>query len=106
MRDDLDTPDLHLPICRLPADSPDCNADEASWAWVRADVTAKTCLGTRTAVQEQVGHFFDARKSRTEEVQTRCRTRLQALAAAVASDDAAAQKEFGADHVVLTCASV
>jgi len=106
MRTYLDTPELGMRICRLPAYSPDFNADEAIWAWVREDVTANTCLGTRSAVQEKVGHFFDGLKSRTEEVKTRCRTRLQALAAAVASDDAAAQKEFGADHVVLTCASV
>ena len=106
MRTYLETPDLDLQICRLPAYSPDFNADEAIWAWVREDVTANTCLGTKAAVQEKVGHFFGGLKCRTEEVRTRCRTRLQALAAAAASDAAAAQEEFGADHVVLTCASV
>ena len=89
--------------CRLPAYSPDCTADEAIWARVREDVTANTCLGTKSAVHENVGHFFDGLKSRTEEVKTRCRTKLQALAAA---SDAAAQEALGADHVVLTCASV
>jgi len=69
-------------------------------------VTANTCLGAKDAVQEKVGHFFDGLKSRTEEVKTRCRTKLQTLAAAVASDAAAAQEAFGADHVFLTCASV
>ncbi len=82
-------------ICRLPAYSPDCNADEAIWAWVREDVTTNMCLGTRAAVQEKVGHFFDGLKSRTGEVKTRCRTTLQALVAKVAADAAAAQGDSG-----------
>ncbi len=102
----LETPALDMRLCRLPAYSPDFNADEAIWAWVREDVTANTCLGAKSAVQEKVGRFFDGLKSRTEEVKTRCRTKLQALAAAVASDADAVQEELGADHVVLTCASV
>jgi transposase len=106
MRTYLATPDLDMQICRLPAYSPDFNADEAIWAWVREEVTANTCLGTTAAVQEQVGHFFDGLKSRTEEVTTRCRTKLQALAAVVAPDAAAAQEVLTADHVVPTCASV
>ncbi len=87
---------------RLPAYSPDFNADGAIWAWVREGVTANTCLGTKAVVQEQVGHFFDGLKSRSEEVKTRCRTKLQALAAAAD----VAQDVLGPDHVVLTCASV
>jgi uncharacterized protein (TIGR02271 family) len=55
MRAYLETPASDMPICRLPAYSPDFNADEAIWAWVREDVTANTCLGTKAAVQEQVG---------------------------------------------------
>ena len=106
MRTYLATPDLDLQLCRLPAYSPDFNADEAIWAWVREEVTANTCLGTKAAVQEQVGHFFDGLTSRTEEVKTRCRTKLQALAEVVAPDAAAAQEVLGADHVVLTGASV
>lgn len=105
LRTYLDTPDLDMQLCRLPAYSPDFNADEAIWAWVREDVTANTCLGTKSAVQEKVGRFFDGLKSRPAEVKTRCRTKLQALAATAASD-AAAQEEVRADHVVLTCASV
>ncbi len=104
MRTYLDTPGLDMQLYCLPAYSPDFNADEAIWAWVREDVTVNTCLGTTSAVQEKVGHFFDGLKSRTEEVKARCRTKLQALAAA--SDAAAAQEALGADHVVLTCASV
>jgi transposase len=106
MRTYLATPDLDLQIRRLPAYSPDFNADEAIWAWVREEVTANTCLGTKAAVQEQVGHFLDGLTSRTEEVTTRCRTKLQALAAALAPDAAAAQEVLRADHVVPTCASV
>ncbi len=104
MRTYLETPDLDMQICRLPAYSPDFNADEAIWAWVREDVTANTCLGTRSAVQEKVAHFFDGLKSRTEEVKTRCRTKLQTLAEALPA--AAAEAPAGAGHVVLTCASV
>jgi transposase len=101
----LETPDLGVRLCRLPACSPDFNADEAIWAWVREEVTANTCLGTTAAVQEKVGHFFDGLKARTEEVKSRCRTKLQALAAAAMADDAA-QALLATDHVVLTCASV
>jgi transposase len=102
----LATPDLHLRLVRLPAYSPDFNPDEAIWAWAREEVTANTCLGTKAAVQEQVGHFLDGLKSRTEEVTTRCRTKLQALAEVLAPDAAAAQEVIRADHVVPTCASV
>ncbi len=105
MRTYLATPDVDLQLCRLPAYSPDFNADEAIWAWVREEVTANTCLGTKAAVQEQVGRFFDGLTSRTAEVKTRCRTKLQALAEAL-TPDAAAQEVLGTDHVVLTCASV
>ena len=106
MRTYLATPDVDMQICRLPAYSPDFNADEAIWAWVREEVTANTCLGTKAAVQEKVGAFLDGLTSRTEEVKTRCRTKLQALAEVEAPDAAAAQAVLGADHVVLTCASV
>ena len=92
----LATPDVQMRVCRLPAYSPDFNADEAIWAWVREEVTANTCLGTKAAVQEKVGHFFAGLTSRTEEVKTRCRTKLQKFAAIPVE----------ADHVGLTCASV
>ena len=105
MRTYLATPDVNMQICRLPAYSPDFNADEAIWAWVREEVTANTCLGAKAAVQEQVAAFLDGLTSRTEEVKTRCRTKLQALAEGLTSD-AAAQEGPAAGHVVLTCASV
>jgi hypothetical protein len=62
---------------------------------------AKTCLRTTAAVQEQFGHFFDGLKARTEDVKSRCCTKLQKLAAAVLAD-AAAQARVAPDHVVLT----
>lgn len=96
MRDYPATPAVNMRVCRLPAYSPDFNADEAIWAWVREEVTANTCLGTTAAVQEKVGHFFADLTSRTEEVKTRCRTKLQKLA----------EGPVEADHVVLTGASV
>ncbi len=105
MRTYLATPDVAVRICRLPAYSPDFNADEASWAWVREDVTANTCLGTKAAVQEKIGAFLDGLTSRAEEVKTRCRTKLQALAEVLTSD-AVAQEGPATDHVVLTGASV
>jgi transposase len=105
MRSYLATPDVDLQICRLPAYSPDFNADEAIWAWVREEVTANTGLGTKAAVQAKVGAFLDGLTSRTEEVKTRCRTKLQARAEALTSD-AAAQEGPAVDHVVLTGASV
>ncbi len=105
MRTYLETPALDVQVYRLPAYSPDFNADEAIWAWVREEVTANTCLGTKAAVQEKVAHFFDDLKSRTAEVRTRCRTKLQAFAEA-ATSDAAAQAVLAADHAAFTCASV
>ena len=61
----------------LPGYSPDFNADEAIWDWAGEEVTANLCLGTKDAVQERVGSFFDQLAYRTEEVKQRCRTALQ-----------------------------
>jgi len=83
VRDYLATPDLALRVLRLPAYSPDCNPDEAIWAWAREEVTANTCLGTKTRVQEQMARFFDGLPARTTQVQSRCRRKLQALAEVV-----------------------
>jgi len=55
----LATPDLGLQLVRLPAYSPDYNADEAIWDWIREEVTANTCLGTKSPVQEQLQRSFD-----------------------------------------------
>ena len=76
----LTTPDLRLRLVPLPAYSPDFNADEMIWGWIRADVTADTCFGTAAKVREQVGAFFRGLTNRTDEVKRRCRTVLQTQA--------------------------
>jgi transposase len=81
----LATPDLHLHLVHLPAYSPDYNADEAIWEWIREEVTANTCFGTQAKVREHVDAFFRDVKSRIDEVKTRCRTVLQAHALAPAA---------------------
>jgi len=77
----LATPDLRL--VRLPGYSPDYNADEAIWDWIREEVTANTCFGTRAHVRDRIDAFFRAIRTRTEEVKTRCRTVLHAQARAL-----------------------
>lgn len=81
----LSTPDLRLWLVRLPAYSPDFNADEAVWDWARAEITANTCLGTKAAVRERVDAFFANLQERKEEVKRRCRSLLQAEATALAA---------------------
>ena len=76
----LTTPGLNLHLVNLPSYSPDFNADESIWGWVRQEATANLCLGTRAAVQEQVGDFFTNLAGRREEVKRRRRTVLQARA--------------------------
>ena len=77
----LTTPGLRLRLVNLPSYSPDFNADEAIWGWVRQEVTANLCLGTKAAVQEQVDDFFTHLANRRQEVKRRCRTVLQTRAA-------------------------
>jgi transposase len=79
----LATPDLRLRLVRLPAYSPDFNADEAIWDWVRDEVTANTCFGTAANVRSHVDAFFAGLATREEEVKRRCRTVLQAKADAL-----------------------
>ena len=87
----LATPDLNLHLVNpvsstgqaLPSYSPDYNADEAIWGWVRQEAAANRCLATRAAVQEKVGDFFARLSSRREEVKRRCRTVLQKRAEAM-----------------------
>jgi transposase len=80
LRDYLTTPDLRLRLVRLPAYSPDFNADEHIWAWVREEVTANTCFGTADKVRAHVDPFFVGLATRTDEVKRRCRTVLQTTA--------------------------
>src|SRR5437763_9872207 len=77
LRTYLSTPNLRLRLVRLPAYSPDFNADEHVWGWVRAEVTANTCFGTKAKVREKVGEFFRGLTDQTDEVTRRCRTILQ-----------------------------
>jgi len=79
----LTTPDLRLRLVRLPAYSPDFNADEAIWDWVRAEITANTCFGTAANVRAHVDPFFAGLPNRAEEVKRRCRRVLQAKADAL-----------------------
>jgi transposase len=83
LREYLRTPDLRLRLVRLPAYSPDFNADEHIWAWVRAEVTANTCFGTAANVRAHVDPFFAGLTARTDEVKQRCRTELQSRADAL-----------------------
>jgi transposase len=104
MRAYLGTPDLRLRLVALPAYSPDFNADEAIWDWVREEVTANTCFGTAATVQEKVNAFFAGLAKRTAEAQKRCRTILQARADALIA--AANQLVAQTKHVDLTLVSV
>ena len=83
IRELLATPGLNLRLVPLPAYSPDFNADEAIWDWLRQEVTANTCLTTKAKVQDKAQQFFQRLVARTEEVKRRCRTLLQAQAEAL-----------------------
>jgi transposase len=85
----LTTPDLRLRLVRLPAYSPDFNADEHLWGWVREEVTANTCFGTAATVRAHVDAFLAGLATRAAEVTRRCRTVLQAKADALDAVDAA-----------------
>src|SRR5213596_1648483 len=56
----LTTADLRLRLVRLPAYSPDFNPDEHVWGWVRAEVTANTCFGTKAKVARKWARSFVA----------------------------------------------
>jgi transposase len=90
LREYLRTPDLRLRLVRLPAYSPDFNADEHIWAWVREEVTANTCFGTAEKVRAAVDPFFADLAARTDEVMQRCRTELQSRADALVAARATA----------------
>jgi transposase len=83
LREYLRTPELRLRLVRLPAYSPDFNADEHIWAWVREEVTANTCFGTADKVRAHVDPFFAGLAARADEVKQRCRTELQSRAEAL-----------------------
>jgi transposase len=102
LRTFLATPDLRLRLVPLPGYRPDHDADEAIWDWIREEVTANTCLGTKAKVREKVGAFFQGLSSRTEEAKQRCRTLLQAHADALLASSSLLQQPT--DHVGFTVA--
>ena len=51
VREYLGTPGLHMRLVNLPGYSPDFNADEAVWGWVREEATGNLCLGSKALVQ-------------------------------------------------------
>ena len=51
MRSYLETPGLNLRLVNPPGYSPDFNADEAVWGWVREEATGNQCLGSKALVQ-------------------------------------------------------
>ena len=86
VREYLRAPGLGLRLINLPGYSPDFNADEAIWGWVREEATGNLCLGTKALVQERVGNFLNDLPSRKDEVRPRCRTILQSRAKVPAQD--------------------
>ena len=80
MREYLRTPVLGLRLVNLSGYSPDFNADEAIWGWVREEATGNMCLRSGAAVQDRVGKFLAGLSSRKDEVRRRCRTVLQSRA--------------------------
>ena len=80
VREYLRAPGLELRLVNLPGYSPDFNADEAIWGWVREEATGNLCLGTKALVQEMVGNFLHGLSRRKDEVKRRCRTILQSRA--------------------------
>jgi len=104
IREYLSTPDLRLRLVALPAYSPDFNADETIWDWLREEVTANTCLGSKARVQEKTGQFFQRLAGRANDVKRRCRTTLQAQADALSTP--APEMLHPPIHVDLTLALV
>ena len=100
----LATPGLGLRLVRLPAYSPDFNADEHIWGWIRAEVTANTCFGTAGAVRAHVDPFLAGLAARAQEVKRRCRTALQTRADALNAVDAATAILHQARHAPQLCA--
>ena len=86
VREYLRTPGLRLRLVNLPGYSPDFNAAEAVWGWVRREATGNLCLGTRALVQERVSRFLAGLASRKDEVKRRCRTVLQSRAEGLVRD--------------------
>ena len=101
MRSYLETPGLNLRLVNLPGYSPDFNADEVVWGWVREEATANLCLGSKTLVRERVSAFLDGLASRKDEVKRRCRTVLQSRVEALLQDSQPDSKPPANAHFTL-----
>ena len=64
----------------MPGYSPDFNAGESIWGWVREESTGNLCLGTKALVRQKVSHFLAGLTNRKDEVKRHCRTVLQSRA--------------------------
>ena len=80
VREYLRTPGLGLRLMNLPGYSPDFNAGEAVWGWMRDEATGNLCLGTKALMQDRVNNFLSGLASRRDEVKRRCRTVLKSRA--------------------------
>ena len=96
------TPGLELRLVNLPGYSPDFNADEAVWGWLRQEATGNLCLGSREAVQERVGKFLAGLTSRQDEVRRHCRTVLQSRAESLPRDSRPESPHPANTHPTLT----
>ena len=101
IRSYLETPGLNLRLVNLPGYSPDFNAYEAVWGWVREEATANLCLGSKTLVRERVSTFLDGLASRKDEVKRRCRTVLQSRVEALLQDSQPDSKPPANAHFTL-----
>jgi hypothetical protein len=72
-----------LRALRLPAYSPDFNADEHVWGRTREAGTADSCFGTAPTVRAHVDAYIVGCATRHQDVQQRRRTVLQANADAL-----------------------
>ena len=86
MRSYLGTPGPEPAAGYLPGYSPDFNADEPVWGWVREEATGNPCLESKALVQQRVGNLLSGLASRSGDVKRRCRTVLQSRAEALLRD--------------------
>ena len=86
VREYLRTPGLMLRLVNLPGYSPDFNADEAVWGWVREEATGNLCLGTKALVQQRISNFLAGLANWKDEVKRRCRTLMQSKAEGLARE--------------------
>ena len=104
MREYLRTSGPGLRMANLPGYSPDFNAGEAVWGWVRAEATGNLCLGTKALVQERVSGFLASLSGRRDEVKRRCRTVLQSRADTPLPDSRPVSRHSANAHPTLALA--